>query len=371
MAADGQDERAGNDPSPAPSDGLGSARFRHVIGHLAGGVTVVTASGPSGVHGMTASSVTSLSLEPPTLICCLNRRSTTGQVVARAGRFAVNILEEGQANLAERFALNLPHEEKFAGVALANDPGAPPLLADALAHLVCRVREVVDGGTHLLFISDVEQAETRPGRPLAYYRGTFGYFALDEDVTVRDRLRAKLLAGELEAGTPVDLPVLAARLAASATALNYALRELVAEGLLRRDATAGYVVADPVEQEHDRRQAALAIELGALALADRAELAQARTLWREARLVATANARRAVELHRQFHIELVGLARSQSLLHAYRSLEMPPDKGGQLGAELDADHEVLVALEADDLSAARAALVVHYRSPAATPTSAS
>src|SRR5947209_20414786 len=96
------------------SRALSSDEFRDVIGHFASGVTIVTALHDGRAFGTTASAVTSLSLEPPMLLICMNKQSETGRAVAASRRFGVNILGAHQAQLAERFARK--GGDKFAGV---------------------------------------------------------------------------------------------------------------------------------------------------------------------------------------------------------------------------------------------------------------
>jgi flavin reductase (DIM6/NTAB) family NADH-FMN oxidoreductase RutF len=139
-------------------------------------VTIVSALHQDRPFGTTASAVTSLSLEPPMLLVCLNKESETGRAMAAAGRFAVNILGEGQADLALRFATKGP--DKFQGVPTTPGVDGEPLLADALATLECRVVEQTTGGTHVVFFGEVEHASAREGSPLAYYRGQFGRLQL-------------------------------------------------------------------------------------------------------------------------------------------------------------------------------------------------
>jgi 4-nitrophenol 2-monooxygenase / 4-nitrocatechol 4-monooxygenase, reductase component len=151
--------------------------FREVISYFATGVTIVTALHDGRRYGTTASAVTSLSLEPPMLLICMNKESETGRAVAAAERFAVNILGEGQAALATRFA----HKggDKFDGVATTPGQWDEPLIEDALATLECRVVEQTTGGTHIVFFGEVEAASARGGAPLAYYRGRFGRLLLE------------------------------------------------------------------------------------------------------------------------------------------------------------------------------------------------
>jgi len=155
---------------------LTSDEFRNVIGHFASGVTVITAVHDERPYGTTASAVTSLSLEPPMMLVCLDRESQTGGVIVEEGRFAVNILGEDQADLAVRFATKAP--DKFDGVATTRGEYGEPLLADALATLECRVVEQTTGGTHVVFFGEVERGSARAGAPLAYYRGQFGRLQL-------------------------------------------------------------------------------------------------------------------------------------------------------------------------------------------------
>jgi len=150
--------------------------FREVISHFATGVTIVTAVHEGRSYGTTASAVTSLSLEPPMMLACMSKESATGRAMAAAGHFAVNILGENQAGLAERFARK--GDEKFEGVAIVEGQWGEPLIEDALATLECRVVEQTVGGTHVVFFGEVESGSARAGAPLAYYRGQFGRLQL-------------------------------------------------------------------------------------------------------------------------------------------------------------------------------------------------
>lgn len=153
--------------------------FRNVIGHFASGVTVITTTVDGRPAGTTASAITSLTLEPPMLLICMNQSSATGQAIARAGAFAINILGEDHGELAVRFARR--GGDKFDGVAISEGRHVGPLLDGALAHLECRVSEQVVAGTHVVFIADVLHGTARPGEPLAYYRGRFGRLELVAD----------------------------------------------------------------------------------------------------------------------------------------------------------------------------------------------
>jgi len=193
--------------------------FRHVIGHFASGVTVITTrDGDGRNYGMTANAVTSLSLEPPMLVACLNAASSTRQAVSRTRAFAMNILAEDQGALAARFARS--GGDKFAGAVLHYGPLGQPLLGGALACIECEVTREVPGGTHLVFLARAGYAHARAGAPLTYFRGRFGRFVRQQDVRY-DHRRApgpiddRTVDQAFEAKLAIDLGV--ARLLAGRT----------------------------------------------------------------------------------------------------------------------------------------------------------
>lgn len=179
--------------------------FREVISHFASGVTVVTALHDGRPYGTTASAVTSLSLEPPMLLVCMNKQSETGRAVAASRHFGVNILGAGQADLAERFARK--GGEKFAGVPVSAGTWGEPLFDEALATLECRVDEETTGGTHYVFLAVVESGAARGGAPLAYFRGEFGRLELTREQLERrsaDPLDDQLRAADAELAAAIE-----------------------------------------------------------------------------------------------------------------------------------------------------------------------
>jgi flavin reductase (DIM6/NTAB) family NADH-FMN oxidoreductase RutF len=155
------------------SDAAAQKIFRDVIGHFATGVTIVTAADAGRSYGTTVSAVSSVSLEPPTLLVCLNRTSRTRDVVDRTRQFAVNILGVGQGELARRFATD--RDDKFDGVEFDTGAFGVPLIKDVVAHIECTVRETATSGTHTVFFGEVQRAEPFEGDPLLYYRGQVGW----------------------------------------------------------------------------------------------------------------------------------------------------------------------------------------------------
>jgi len=160
-----------------PRHRLTPDEFREVVGHFASGVTVVTTALDGKPLGTTASAFTSLSLQPPMVVVCMNRDSDTGKAVLETGAMAVNILGEDQADLALHFAQH--GVDKFEGIELSPGEHGQPLLADAVASLVCRVSEHISAATHFVFLAEVDEATASGGAPLTYFRGQFGRIALD------------------------------------------------------------------------------------------------------------------------------------------------------------------------------------------------
>jgi flavin reductase (DIM6/NTAB) family NADH-FMN oxidoreductase RutF len=154
--------------------GLDQTAFRQVVGHFMSGVTVITTYDGTR-FGVTASAVSSLSLDPPMLLVCLNQRLATTDAIGRAGHFAVNVLSEEHAKLATQFAT--PNSDKFFGVAVTDSGHGVPLLSAALAQIECEVEMTVQAATHTIFLGRVLAARARHGRPLAYFRGSFGALA--------------------------------------------------------------------------------------------------------------------------------------------------------------------------------------------------
>jgi flavin reductase (DIM6/NTAB) family NADH-FMN oxidoreductase RutF len=148
--------------------------FRDVIGNFTSGVTVITTKRGDERFGVTASAVSSLSMDPPMLLVCLNRQLATADAITESGVFAVNILDEDQGQLATQFATR--HPDKFRGVSVADGALGIPVLGDALAHLECSVTERINVATHAVFMAEVQDARTKSGKPLVYFRSKFGRF---------------------------------------------------------------------------------------------------------------------------------------------------------------------------------------------------
>lgn len=152
-----------------------AAEFRRILGHLATGVAVVSATDPAtgAPRGLTANAVASVSLDPPLVLACVERSADTHECIERAGAFAIAILGADDETLARRFA-NYPSERKFESVAWHAEATGAPVLDEALAWVDCRVWAAYDGGDHTIFVGEVMAGEAMDGPPLLYFRGGYG-----------------------------------------------------------------------------------------------------------------------------------------------------------------------------------------------------
>jgi flavin reductase (DIM6/NTAB) family NADH-FMN oxidoreductase RutF len=146
--------------------------FRAALSAYATGVTVVTAVGADGPSGATANAVTSLSLDPPMMLACLDRGSRTLASVRAQGRFGVNALAAGQDVLARRFSAKDPEPAKWEGVEWSEHLELPRL-AGGLMWVACELRDLIDGGDHLILTGNVLEAEAGEGQPLLIHRGAY------------------------------------------------------------------------------------------------------------------------------------------------------------------------------------------------------
>ncbi len=351
--------------------------FRQVIGHFASGVTVITTRERGTNYGLTASAVTSLTLEPPMLLVCINKNTGTQAAISRTRVFAVNILDEGQADLAYKFAR--PQADKFQGVEFSYGEFGEPLLAGALAHIECRVAADVEAGTHRVFLAEVERAKAYVGSPLTYFRGKFGRFGQAQDEAIYREMRQHVLSRELALGEALDPYELASKFEAAQSSTYYALTKLTVEGLVSRDLTKGYVVT-PVDAKtlQEAFDARCDIEVGVaertVGHTSRDDLAELRKRM-EATLPLVANNRfvdfeRYIETNRAFHEYMVSLAKNNTLLEAYRRVSVDRiiwrvmwhmlDKFEYASETAVTDHQRLVeAYESEDVQYTKSVIVGH------------
>jgi flavin reductase (DIM6/NTAB) family NADH-FMN oxidoreductase RutF/DNA-binding GntR family transcriptional regulator len=349
--------------------------FRNVIGHFASGVTIITSRHDGTDYGMTASAVSSLSMDPPMLLVCVNDRNPTAAAITQSGAFAVNILKDSQAHLAEQFGR--PGEDKFNGIETHYGRFGEPYLSEALAYMECEVKEDVRGGTHHVYLSEVKNAVAQDGHPLTYFRGTFGRFLQAEDESLYQDLRQLVLSREMAVGRHLDIQDLADRMSADPGAVYHALTRIASEGLLERQSGGGYnVVALEAHTLAQAAEARLVMELGVAestvgkvsdeSIATLAELADATAEFVvDGRLDPIED---YLTANRAFHEHHVGMVGNEALLTSYRRLglegimlrSLQMAKGGGASTDQIDDHRALVAgYEESDLEQVKAVIRRH------------
>jgi flavin reductase (DIM6/NTAB) family NADH-FMN oxidoreductase RutF len=153
-----------------------SSEFRRVLGHWASGVAIVTSRTPEGRPcGLTANAVSSLSLDPPLVLACLERTSDTHDCIMARRSFAICMLDHTGERLARLFA-TADIDRKFDGVAFHDELTGSPVLEDAIAWVDCELHASYDGGDHSIFTGRVVAGDARDGAPLLYYRSGYGRF---------------------------------------------------------------------------------------------------------------------------------------------------------------------------------------------------
>ena len=147
-----------------------SKAFRDALGRFGSGVTVVSVNSPEGVRGITVSAFSSVSMEPPTVLVCIGKKSRAHDLVLSAGVFGVSLLAEGQRPLSDRFAGRPDVVEE---PVWRTEGWGTPVLDGALAQLDCVVSQSVDVGDHTVCFGQVVRAESGDGAPLVYWRGRY------------------------------------------------------------------------------------------------------------------------------------------------------------------------------------------------------
>jgi flavin reductase (DIM6/NTAB) family NADH-FMN oxidoreductase RutF len=161
---------------------VSSADFRGAMRHLTGGVSVITAGRGKDITGMTVTSVSSFSVDPPTLIVSINRDASSFPLIRRHGVFGVNILAADQLDIAERFAGKggLKGADRFAGARWVTAVSGVPLLVGALSAVDCEVEEIFERHSHGIIIGRVRDVRNSTrNAALAYWHGQ--YVAVDQD----------------------------------------------------------------------------------------------------------------------------------------------------------------------------------------------
>ena len=161
------------DPVPVPAAGIAEA-FRASMRRLAAGVCAVTIHDGAGIVGLTATSVTSLSMEPPSLLVSIRATSSVLQALRREQRFTVHVLAEDQAHQANVFAGRLGPRPRAALVPWSHVHDGAQRLHGATCHIDCRLGRLMPVFSHVVAVGVVAQVELGTAdRPLVYFDGAF------------------------------------------------------------------------------------------------------------------------------------------------------------------------------------------------------
>ena len=147
-------------------------RLREALGSFVTGVTVVTTRCGDELHGLTANSFASVSLDPPLVLFSLARTADCFDAFEQSDYFAINVLRADQEALSNRFATK--DIDKWGGARWRPGHGECPLLDGAIATFECRVTDRHEGGDHVIYVGEVLRFDHRPGEdPLAFFRGRY------------------------------------------------------------------------------------------------------------------------------------------------------------------------------------------------------
>jgi flavin reductase (DIM6/NTAB) family NADH-FMN oxidoreductase RutF len=136
----------------------------------------VTASLKNGdLAGITVTAFSSLSLDTPMVLVCIDKRAKIHDILAAVDLFAVNILAEDQETISRRFASSAP--DQFREIGYTEGAFGVPLIQDAIATIQCRSVDRLPGGDHTIIVGQVEATSVREGKPLMYFRGGYGRLA--------------------------------------------------------------------------------------------------------------------------------------------------------------------------------------------------
>ncbi|MDO9423387.1 MAG: flavin reductase family protein [Methylobacter sp.] len=148
--------------------------FKKAMQLWASGVTVVTThSEKFGIQGMTVTAFSSVSINPPQILVCLNESADTGTGIKQSQHFSVNILSSTQQDVSNQFAGGSSQQQRFENTPWTAGITGVPILDNSLMSLECKVIEEVHAGTHWIIIGEVQDCVCREGEPLLYYRGNY------------------------------------------------------------------------------------------------------------------------------------------------------------------------------------------------------
>lgn len=165
---------ADSSPSVAETAFITTADFKAAMRQFSASVNVITTMHEGERRGLTATAVCSLCAEPPRILCCVNKSAEASPVLHASRIFAINVLQAGQVEVAVDFSGRKLGEERFGTGEWSTLATGAPVLSGALAAFDCRVVEIIDCGTHDIFIGDVVGAVNQEAAPLLYGDRNYG-----------------------------------------------------------------------------------------------------------------------------------------------------------------------------------------------------
>lgn len=159
-------------PIEADDPAADSRALRRCLGQFPTGVTVVTARNGERLVGMAVNSFAAVSLAPPLVLWSIRRESSSAQDFLQAGHYAVSVLADDQVELSQLFGSS--HPERFERARWQAGLHGAPLIEGAIAHLECRLEQVLEGGDHLILVGHVERHARFEGAPLLFTQGHYG-----------------------------------------------------------------------------------------------------------------------------------------------------------------------------------------------------
>lgn len=161
--------------APARQAGVDIAVFKHAMRNLAGAVSVITIGVGENRTGFTATSVSSFSAEPPTILVNVDRKSSSWPALREAGSFAVNVLTDGQSAIADRFAGRggIKGNDRYVGWDWNRLDSGNLGLKSAVAVIDCELEETIERHSHAIVLGRVRSVELTDQQPLLYWRGQY------------------------------------------------------------------------------------------------------------------------------------------------------------------------------------------------------
>lgn len=148
--------------------------------HVPTGVTVVTSLKDGEPRGITVNAFASVSLEPPSLLICVNREARSYLFISSSRIFCVNVLAGEQRGVAEHFSGKV-RERQFAEIGYDVDVTGAPVLHGSIAHFDCELADEYHVGSHSILVGRVVSCRARAGSPLGYFNGGFHDFGIHLD----------------------------------------------------------------------------------------------------------------------------------------------------------------------------------------------